>query len=178
MAFNVLGGVREGTGPVETLRKSPPSVLRKLCEKMGATYIKVRVCVWDRFDERKCELSQFPVPSLLSVSFVDAAGIEVRDVLQHFEAWNEGVFVFPLICLPSLSLALSPYTQLLTHFHLLAHPVPSSMAFILQVGQFIASSPTLFPADYVKEFQKCLDKTDSIPWSESVRSTRMPEFPP
>eukprot|EP00903_Cladosiphon_okamuranus_P020311 g18636.t1 len=72
VALNVLGGVREGTGPVETLRKSPPSVLRKLCEKMGATYIKV--------------------------------------------------------------------------------------------GQFIASSPTLFPADYVKEFQKCLDKTDSIPW--------------
>lgn len=43
VALNVLGGVREGTGPVETLRKSPPSVLRKLCEKMGATYIKVRV---------------------------------------------------------------------------------------------------------------------------------------
>ncbi|CAN0541748.1 unnamed protein product, partial [Laminaria digitata] len=35
-----------------------------------------------------------------------------------------------------------------------------------QVGQFVASSPTLFPADYVKEFQKCLDQTDSIPWSE------------
>lgn len=49
VALNVLGGVREGTGPVDTLRKSPPSVLRKLCEKMGATYIKVRVRVWDRF---------------------------------------------------------------------------------------------------------------------------------
>ncbi|CBN79883.1 conserved unknown protein [Ectocarpus siliculosus] len=73
VALNVLGGVRDGTGPVETLKKSPPSVLRKLCERMGATYIKV--------------------------------------------------------------------------------------------GQFIASSPTLFPADYVKEFQKCLDKTDNIPWS-------------
>lgn len=42
VALNVLGGVRDGTGPVETLRKSPPSVLRKLCESMGATYIKVR----------------------------------------------------------------------------------------------------------------------------------------
>ncbi|CAM9613787.1 unnamed protein product [Ectocarpus sp. 13 AM-2016] len=73
VALNVLGGVRDGTGPVETLKKSPPSVLRKLCERMGATYVKV--------------------------------------------------------------------------------------------GQFIASSPTLFPADYVKEFQKCLDQTDSIPWS-------------
>ncbi|CAN0014770.1 unnamed protein product, partial [Ectocarpus sp. 4 AP-2014] len=73
VALNVLGGVRDGTGPVETLKKSPPSVLRKLCERMGATYVKV--------------------------------------------------------------------------------------------GQFIASSPTLFPADYVKEFQKCLDKTDNIPWS-------------
>ena len=46
VALNVLGGVREGTGPVETLRKSPPSVLRKLCEKMGATYIKVRLAVF------------------------------------------------------------------------------------------------------------------------------------
>lgn len=41
VAFNVLGGVAEGTGPIETLRESPPSVLRKLCEQMGATYIKV-----------------------------------------------------------------------------------------------------------------------------------------
>eukprot|EP00904_Undaria_pinnatifida_P014194 jgi/Undpi1/9905/HiC_scaffold_28.g12359.m1 len=73
VALNVFGGVREGTGPVETLRSSPPSVLRKLCERMGATYIKV--------------------------------------------------------------------------------------------GQFVASSPTLFPADYVKEFQKCLDQTESLPWS-------------
>ncbi|CAN0240112.1 unnamed protein product [Ascophyllum nodosum] len=73
VALDVLGGVRDGSGAVEALQKSPPAVLRKLCERMGATYIKV--------------------------------------------------------------------------------------------GQFVASSPTLFPAEYVKEFQKCLDKTDSVPWS-------------
>ena len=34
------------------------------------------------------------------------------------------------------------------------------MAFwMLQLGQFIASSPTLFPKEYVTEFQKCLDQT-------------------
>ena len=42
VALNVFDGVRNGTGAVETLRNSPPSVLRKLCERMGATYIKVQ----------------------------------------------------------------------------------------------------------------------------------------
>jgi aarF domain-containing kinase len=35
----------------------------------------------------------------------------------------------------------------------------------IKLGQFIASSPTLFPAEYVKEFQKCLDKTPTYPYS-------------
>ena len=34
----------------------------------------------------------------------------------------------------------------------------------VKLGQFIASSPTLFPAAYVKEFQKCLDQTEPVPW--------------
>lgn len=32
-------------------------------------------------------------------------------------------------------------------------------------GQFIASSPSLFPDEYVLEFQKCLDKTEPVPFS-------------
>eukprot|EP00210_Caulerpa_lentillifera_P006213 g5936.t1 len=32
----------------------------------------------------------------------------------------------------------------------------------IKLGQFIASSPTLFPDDYVLEFQKCLDATESV----------------
>jgi aarF domain-containing kinase len=35
----------------------------------------------------------------------------------------------------------------------------------IKLGQFIASSPSLFPASYVKEFQKCLDSTTPIPYS-------------
>lgn len=35
----------------------------------------------------------------------------------------------------------------------------------VKLGQFIASSPTLFPKEYVLEFQKCLDKTDPVEWS-------------
>ena len=38
----------------------------------------------------------------------------------------------------------------------------------IKLGQFIASSPTLFPAEYVLEFQKCLDKTEPVPW-ETVK---------
>mmetsp|Transcript_10520 Transcript_10520/g.11996 ORF Transcript_10520/g.11996 Transcript_10520/m.11996 type:complete len:561 (+) Transcript_10520:121-1803(+) len=35
----------------------------------------------------------------------------------------------------------------------------------IKLGQFIASSPTLFPKEYVVEFQKCLDATESLEWS-------------
>lgn len=31
-------------------------------------------------------------------------------------------------------------------------------------GQFIASSPTLFPEEYVLEFEKCLDRTEPVAW--------------
>lgn len=34
----------------------------------------------------------------------------------------------------------------------------------VKLGQFIASSPTLFPEEFVLEFQQCLDKTPSIPF--------------
>lgn len=36
----------------------------------------------------------------------------------------------------------------------------------IKLGQFIASSPTLFPAEFVLEFQSCLDKTPTIPFYE------------
>ena len=36
----------------------------------------------------------------------------------------------------------------------------------VKLGQFIASSPTLFPPEYVQEFQKCLDSTPPMPWSD------------
>ena len=35
----------------------------------------------------------------------------------------------------------------------------------IKLGQFIASSPTLFPPEYVREFQTCLDQTPSVPYS-------------
>lgn len=34
----------------------------------------------------------------------------------------------------------------------------------IKLGQFIASSPSLFPPEYVEEFQKCLDRTDPLPF--------------
>lgn len=41
VTMNVLDGFGKGGDVLETLRSSPPSILRKLCERMGATYIKV-----------------------------------------------------------------------------------------------------------------------------------------
>jgi len=35
----------------------------------------------------------------------------------------------------------------------------------IKLGQFIASSPTLFPKEYVVEFQKCLDATEPLEWN-------------
>ncbi len=35
----------------------------------------------------------------------------------------------------------------------------------IKLGQFIASSPSLFPEAYVAEFQSCLDQTDPLPFS-------------
>lgn len=35
----------------------------------------------------------------------------------------------------------------------------------IKLGQFIASSPSLFPDEYVLEFQKCLDKTQPLPYA-------------
>ncbi len=36
----------------------------------------------------------------------------------------------------------------------------------IKFGQFIASSPSVFPKEYVDEFQKCLDQTPAIPFSK------------
>ncbi|OWM69863.1 hypothetical protein CDL15_Pgr025712 [Punica granatum] len=36
----------------------------------------------------------------------------------------------------------------------------------IKLGQFIASAPTLFPKEYVEEFQKCFDKAPAIPFQE------------
>lgn len=39
----------------------------------------------------------------------------------------------------------------------------------IKLGQFIASSPSLFPAEYVEEFQKCLDSTEPLPFKQIER---------
>ncbi|MBT8140472.1 MAG: phosphotransferase [Gammaproteobacteria bacterium] len=35
----------------------------------------------------------------------------------------------------------------------------------IKLGQFIASSPSLFPEPYIEEFQLCLDRTPNVPFS-------------
>lgn len=36
----------------------------------------------------------------------------------------------------------------------------------IKLGQFIASAPTLFPQEYVEEFQKCFDRAPPVPFQE------------
>ncbi len=45
----------------------------------------------------------------------------------------------------------------------------------IKLGQFIASTPSLFPRDYVEEFQKCLDQTPVLPFSY-IRGVLEEEF--
>ena len=40
----------------------------------------------------------------------------------------------------------------------------------IKLGQFVASSPSLFPAEYVTEFQKLLDQTEPVSY-EKIRKT-------
>lgn len=39
----------------------------------------------------------------------------------------------------------------------------------IKLGQFIASSPTFFPSEYVEEFQLCLDQTEPLPFRTMKR---------
>ncbi|KAH1038044.1 hypothetical protein J1N35_039787 [Gossypium stocksii] len=36
----------------------------------------------------------------------------------------------------------------------------------IKLGQFIASAPTLFPPEYVEEFQKCFDRAPAVPFED------------
>ncbi|WP_018403320.1 ABC1 kinase family protein [Marinobacter gelidimuriae] len=47
---------------------------------------------------------------------------------------------------------------------LLRQTFESLGATYIKLGQFIASSPTFFPKEYVEEFQGCLDSTPSLPY--------------
>lgn len=47
---------------------------------------------------------------------------------------------------------------------LLRETFESLGATYIKLGQFIASSPTFFPKEYVEEFQGCLDRTPSLPF--------------
>lgn len=40
----------------------------------------------------------------------------------------------------------------------------------IKLGQFVASSPSLFPPNYVTEFQKCLDQTEPVSY-DKIRKT-------
>lgn len=40
----------------------------------------------------------------------------------------------------------------------------------IKLGQFVASSPSLFPPEYVTEFQKCLDRADPVPYAGIKRT--------
>lgn len=42
----------------------------------------------------------------------------------------------------------------------------------LKLGQFIASAPSIFPADYVEEFQYCLDRTPPVSFSDIKRTLK------
>ncbi|KAF7148828.1 hypothetical protein RHSIM_Rhsim03G0153700 [Rhododendron simsii] len=42
----------------------------------------------------------------------------------------------------------------------------------IKLGQFIASAPTLFPSEYVQEFQNCFDRAPAVPFEEIQKILR------
>ncbi|KAL0003554.1 hypothetical protein SO802_017335 [Lithocarpus litseifolius] len=42
----------------------------------------------------------------------------------------------------------------------------------IKLGQFIASAPTLFPPEYVQEFQSCFDRTPAVPFEDIQKILR------
>lgn len=55
---------------------------------------------------------------------------------------------------------------------LLRQTFESLGATYIKLGQFIASSPTFFPKEYVEEFQYCLDSTPNLPFGVIKRIIR------
>ena len=57
-----------------------------------------------------------------------------------------------------------------SHAKLMRETFESLGSTYIKLGQFIASTPSLFPREYVEEFQGCLDQTPKLPFSyiESV----------
>lgn len=45
----------------------------------------------------------------------------------------------------------------------------------IKLGQFIASTPSLFPPEYVEEFQQCLDRTTPVPFAQ-IRQILQEEY--
>ena len=56
-------------------------------------------------------------------------------------------------------------TQKPSNAKLMRETFESLGATYIKLGQFIASTPSLFPREYVEEFQGCLDQTPSLPFS-------------
>lgn len=63
-------------------------------------------------------------------------------------------------------------TQQATPAQLLRETFEELGATYIKLGQFVASSPSLFPREYVEEFQKCLDQTPSLPFSYVAQTLR------
>ena len=53
---------------------------------------------------------------------------------------------------------------------LLRQTFESLGATYVKIGQFVASAPSVFPAEYVEEFQKCLDSTEPTDFSVIKRT--------
>lgn len=52
-----------------------------------------------------------------------------------------------------------------SHAKLMRETFESLGSTYIKLGQFIASTPSLFPREYVEEFQGCLDQTPKLPFS-------------
>jgi aarF domain-containing kinase len=142
------------TGPVV---KSPPALHMTFNNpSSSSTKKRVKKTLADRSQEEGISLVRDVIQAAVDAG--PRAG--PRRTLQAYRAFASTAAEFlPKLAANSGASASDSLPQILrTLFERLG-------ATYVKLGQFIASSPTIFPKEYVVEFQKCLDQTEPVQWS-------------
>ncbi|KAL5128903.1 putative aarF domain-containing protein kinase, chloroplastic [Glycine soja] len=157
--------------------QSPPSFaklsfLRSKSSKKGFTVFSRYAQARDLFSSRRFQDSMEKLPNLVEDIVQTSLNTGPRGVLRL----AQGVQAFLGVgqeWLTDVSKSANSFAGLPTELQLgLLSPFYLRRLFermgatYIKLGQFIASAPTLFPPEYVQEFQNCFDRAPPVPFEE------------
>ncbi|KAJ1431710.1 UbiB domain [Sesbania bispinosa] len=171
-----VSGLRSGGLPLFHLRfTQPPPSFAKLnvhSKSKGFTLFARSAQAQDLFTSRRFQDSIEKLPKLVEDIVQTSVDTGPRGVLRL----AQGVQAFIGVgqeWLNDVSKSTNSSTRLPTEMQLgLLSPFYLRRLFermgatYIKLGQFIASAPTLFPPEYVQEFQNCFDRAPPIPFEE------------